>query len=283
MKHEINLSKYNYNTDLAYESIKYNKINNINQKEITIGNIKVIDVNVDDNSSKLINKKKGRYTTICFDDVTDTNNKNNLIKVLTKYLKKYIKASNKDLILVVGLGNIDSTPDSLGPKVVDNITITNHIYELGLLDKKYKRVCSIIPGVYAKTGIETSSIIESIVNKIKPSIVVIIDSLASASIDRLNKTIQITDTGINPGSGIGNKRKEISIDTLHIPVIAIGVPTVVSIDNIVYDILNNFDGKYSSKKIDNILNNYDLVVTPVEIDFIIDCLSIVISKSINNI
>ena len=283
MKHEINLSKYNYNTDLAYESIKYNKINNINQKEIIIGNIKVIDVNVDDNSSKLINKKKGRYTTICFDDVTDTNNKNNLIKVLTKYLKKYIKASNKDLILVVGLGNIDSTPDSLGPKVVDNITITNHIYELGLLDKKYKRVCSIIPGVYAKTGIETSSIIESIVNKIKPSIVVIIDSLASASIDRLNKTIQITDTGINPGSGIGNKRKEISIDTLHIPVIAIGVPTVVSIDNIVYDILNNFDGKYSSKKIDNILNNYDLVVTPVEIDFIIDCLSIVISKSINNI
>lgn len=283
MKHEIDLSKYNFNTDLAYESIKHNKLNNVKQKERIIGNIKVIDVDIDKENSKLLNKKIGKYTTLFFDDVTDNTNRLELISVLTRYLKKYVKANKDDLILVVGLGNIESTPDSLGPKVIDNITITNHIYELGMLDKKYKRVCSICPGVYAKTGIETSKIIESVVNKIKPSIVIVIDSLASGSIDRLNKTIQITNTGINPGSGIGNKRKEISYDTLHVPVVAIGVPTVVSVNNIVYDVLNNIDYKYNNKKLDSILNNYDLVVTPTEIDYIIECLSVVISKSMNNI
>ena len=283
MKHEINLSNYNFNTDLAYESIKHNKLNNVKQKERIIGNIKVIDVDIDKENSKLLNKKIGKYTTLFFDDVTDNTNRLELISVLTRYLKKYVKANKDDLILVVGLGNIESTPDSLGPKVIDNITITNHIYELGMLDKKYKRVCSICPGVYAKTGIETSKIIESVVNKIKPSIVIVIDSLASGSIDRLNKTIQITNTGINPGSGIGNKRKEISYDTLHVPVVAIGVPTVVSVNNIVYDVLNNIDYKYNNKKLDSILNNYDLVVTPTEIDYIIECLSVVISKSMNNI
>ena len=283
MKHEIDLSKYNFNTDLAYESIKHNKLNNVKQKERIIGNIKVIDVDIDKENSKILNKKIGKYTTLFFDDVTDNTNRLELISVLTRYLKKYVKANKDDLILVVGLGNIESTPDSLGPKVIDNITITNHIYELGMLDKKYKRVCSICPGVYAKTGIETSKIIESVVNKIKPSIVIVIDSLASGSIDRLNKTIQITNTGINPGSGIGNKRKEISYDTLHVPVVAIGVPTVVSVNNIVYDVLNNIDYKYNNKKLDSILNNYDLVVTPTEIDYIIECLSVVISKSMNNI
>ena len=281
MKHEIDLSKYNFNTDLALESIKYNNIKKIKQKETNIDDIKVIEVELDKQNSKIINKKEGKYITIQFDDVTDSSNRDSLIKVLNKELKKFIKLKHDDLLLVVGLGNIDSTPDSLGPKVVSNITITNHIYELGMLDKKYKRVCSICPGVYAKTGIETSTIIESIVKKINPNLVLVIDSLASGSLDRLNKTIQITDTGINPGSGIGNKRKEISINTLHIPVVAIGVPTVVSMSNIVYEVLNDIDSKYDDKKLDNLLNNFDLVVTPTEIDYIIECLSIVISKSLN--
>ena len=281
MKHEIDLSKYNFNTDLALESIKYNNIKKIKQKETNIDDIKVIEVELDKQNSKIINKKEGKYITIQFDDVTDSSNRDSLIKVLNKELKKFIKLKHDDLLLVVGLGNIDSTPDSLGPKVVDNITITNHIYELGMLDKKYKRVCSICPGVYAKTGIETNTIIESIVKKIKPNLVLVIDSLASGSLERLNKTIQITDTGINPGSGIGNKRKEISNSTLHIPVVAIGVPTVVSMSNIVYEVLNDIDSKYNGKKLDNLLNNYDLVVTPTEIDYIIECLSDIISKSIN--
>ena len=283
MKHEIDLSKYNFNTDLALESIKYNNIKKIKQKETNIDDIKVIEVELDKQNSKIINKKEGKYITIQFDDVTDSSNRDSLIKVLNKELKKFIKLKHDELLLVVGLGNIDSTPDSLGPKVVSNITITNHIYELGMLDKKYKRVCSICPGVYAKTGIETSTIIESIVKKINPNLVLVIDSLASGSLDRLNKTIQITDTGINPGSGIGNKRKEISINTLHIPVVAIGVPTVVSMSNIVYEVLNDIDSKYNGKKLDNLLNNYDLVVTPTEIDYIIECITMVISSSINNI
>lgn len=283
MEHEIDLSNFNYNTDIAIESILHNNLKNINNYTKNIDNIKVNEVNVDENNTKIINKKIGKYITIEFEDITDNNNQIKITNILTKELNKIMKIKKDDLILVVGLGNNDSTADSLGPKVVDNIIITNHIYELGLLDKKYKRVCSIKPGVYAKTGIETSNIIESIVKKIKPNLLIVIDSLASGSLNRLNKTIQITDTGINPGSGIGNKRKEISYDTIHIPVIAIGVPTVVSLSNIVYDILNNMDKKFNDNKVKKLLENYDLIVTPTEIDFIIECMSNVIAKSLNKI
>ena len=274
MKHEIDLSKFNFNSDLALESIKYNNINNSIQREKNIGDIKVIEVNIDKKNSLLIKKKEGKYITIQFDDVSDTKNKKNIIKVLTDELKNMINVKKKDLIMIVGLGNIDSTPDSLGPKVIDGINVTNHIYELGLLDKRYRRICSIKTSVYSKTGIETSLLIKSVVKEIKPSLIIVIDSLASASIDRLNKTIQITDTGINPGSGVGNNRKEISYDTLNIPVIAIGVPTVVSVNNILYDLYGDIP---SNEKIN------ELIVTPVEIDDVINDLSYVISKSLNKI
>ena len=269
MKHEIDLSKYNLYTDLTLERIENNNANielNISKKN----GIKITKIYVDDICSKIINKSIGNYTTIEFKDITDNNNQKNVTNVLYKELCNYININNNDLILVIGLGNIDSTPDSLGTKVADNILVTNHIYELGLLDSKYSRVCSIKPSVYAKTGIETSTIIKSIVNSIKPNIVILIDSLASSSLDRLNKTIEITDTGISPGSGIGNNRGVINKDKLGVDVIAIGVPTVVSANTLVLELTK-------CKKV----KENDLVVTPTEIDFLIECLSKVISNSIN--
>ncbi len=288
MKHEIDLKKYNFNTDLTIESLKHNNID-IKQIVNKYDDIVVTDIDVDDETSKVIGKKKGKYITIEFDDVTDSDNQEKIIQVLTKELIKFINVNNNELILIIGLGNDMSTPDSLGPKCIDKIIVTNHIYELDLLDTNYNRTALFKPSVVGKTGIETVDIISSIVDNIKPKLVIVIDSLASSSIDRLNKTIQITDTGINPGSGIGNKRKEISSNTLHVPVIAIGVPTVVSALNIVNDTLNylykNFN--YKDDKFDELFkelfNDFDLVVTPTEIDYVIECLCKIISKSINNI
>lgn len=291
MKHEVDLSLYNFYTDLTIESIKHNNIDDIKQIESKYGDITVTDIDVDDNTSKIINKKKGKYITIEFEDATDSDNKNNIVEVLTNELKKFIDIKKDDLVLVVGLGNDMSTPDSLGPKCIDNVVVTNHIYELDLLDDNYFRVALFKPSVVGKTGIETSKIISSVVKVSKPKLVIVIDSLASSSIERLNKTIQITNTGINPGSGIGNKRKEISEDTLHIPVLAIGVPTVVAASNIINDTLNYLYKHYNYKndKLEELFNevlkveDFDLVVTPTEIDYVIECLSNIISSSLNNI
>lgn len=286
MKHEVDLQKYSIYTDIALESIKINRINKYDKKSIKYNDIKVTKILVDKKLSKKIDKKEGNYTTIEFKDITDSNNQNKLIKVLKKELIKYINVSKDELILIVGLGNEQSTPDALGPKCIDNIVSTNQLYELDMLDSNHYRVATIKPNVYGRTGIETSDIIKSICKKIKPSLVIIIDSLASGSIDRLNKTIQITDTGISPGSGIGNKRKEISKKTLNTNVIALGVPTVVSEYNILYEILTNINNHIDTNSIlDYVINNdkYNLVVTPTEIDFIIDCLSKVIYTSLNEL
>ena len=247
MDKEIDLSKFNIHTDLAIDYIdEKSSLEGVKYKEKTISGINVTYVDLDIKNA--LNKKKGQYITIEFDDITDTKNEKVVTSVLTKILRDLISVNHDTLGLVVGLGNINSTPDSLGPLVVDNITITNHIYELGTLSKNYSRVCSIKPSVMGETGIETKKIIESIVNKIKPNYVVIIDSLASSSIERLNKTIQITDTGINPGSGIGNIQGEISKDTLGIPVYAIGVPTVSSASVIVKDTINFLYKNYAYNK-----------------------------------
>ena len=247
MDKEIDLSKFNIHTDLAIDYIdKKSDLEGVKYKEKTISEIKVTYVDLDIKNA--LNKKKGKYITIEFDDITDTKNEKIVTHVLTDILKDLIIVNHDTLGIVIGLGNINSTPDSLGPFTIDNIIVTNHIYELGTLSKNYSRVCSIKPSVMGETGIETKKIIESIVNKIKPNYVVVIDSLASSSIERLNKTIQITDTGINPGSGIGNIQGEISKDTLGIPVYAIGVPTVSSASVIVKDTINFLYKNYAYNK-----------------------------------
>ena len=234
MKHEIDLSKYKIRTDLAIEVIPENT--NIEIKEID--NIKISKIYIDEESSKIINKKIGNYITIEFEDITDDDNKENVKKIFIKELKELLTEMNikkEDTCLIIGLGNRMSTPDALGPKTIDNLIITNHLYKLGMLEEKYRRVSALNPGVMGDTGIETSDIIKSVSKTIKPNFIIVVDALAASSIERVNKTIQITDTGIHPGSGIGNSRKEISKDLLNIPVIAIGVPTTVDATTIVSD------------------------------------------------
>lgn len=241
MGHEIDLKNYEIRTDLVLDTIENNGID-IESDTYNDGDIKVTKVNVDENSSKLLNKRIGNYITIEFDDVTDTGNKNRVEEIFIKELKAMIYSlgiKDDDTVLVLGLGNDKSTPDSLGPKVVENVLVTRHLFVLEEdVSPGIREVSAISPGVMASTGIETASLVNSIVREIKPSLVLVVDALAASTIGRINKSIQITDTGIHPGSGVGNKRKEISSDTISVPVIAIGVPTVVESSIIVYDALN---------------------------------------------
>lgn len=257
MNKEIDLSKYQLRTDLAIESVNQTKdLEGIEISTETIDDIKVTEVNITELGSKKINKKTGNYITIEFEDITDTNNKNKVLKIFSNKLKELIKKIGiyeYDSCLVIGLGNDKSTPDSLGPLSINNVLVTNHLYELGQLSSNFRRVSAINPGVMGTTGIETSDIISSIVDKINPEFIIVIDALASGAIERVNKTIQMTDTGIHPGSGVGNSRKEISKEILGVPVIAIGVPTTVDAVTIVSDTINYMykHFAYTKENIDN--------------------------------
>lgn len=220
---EIDLSNYQLRTDLIIENSEVNHL-----KE-NIDGIEIIS-----------SYKDGNYITISFDDITNFDSREKVGKILEDILKDiFIKNNIKDIddCLVIGLGNIKSTPDSLGVKVIDDIMVTKHLFKYGNVKKGIRKVSTFIPGVMANTGMESSNIIKAIIKEEKPKFIILIDALASLSIDRINKTIQITDTGIHPGSGIGNNRKAINKEDLGIPVIAIGVPTVVSSTTIVYDTL----------------------------------------------
>lgn len=248
--HRIDLKNVNIHTDLVIEQI--NDKNLI--KEEVINNIKISRVVMDKNN--LLNKKEGNYITIELTDITNYEDRENVGKVLVNEIKDILNKNNiKDNYecLVIGLGNKKSTPDALGPMVIDNIFVTRHLFELNADVKEgIRKVSAIIPGVMGNTGIETIDIIKGIVDNVKPKFIIVIDSLCASSIERLNKTIQLTDTGIHPGSGIGNMRKEISKDTLGIPVIAIGVPTVVESVTIVNDTL-----EYMFMHLNYLKNNYE--------------------------
>lgn len=242
MKHEIDLANFSLRTDLMIETIDA-KNDKIKETE----DIYVTEIEVDKNLSKKIERKIGNYITIEFQDVTDIDNQTALEKVFKKYLKKLINKEYKRG-LIIGLGNISSTPDSLGPKVIENIVVTTHILEIAPLDEGFSEIAAIAPGVTGDTGIETYEIIKSMIDIIKPDYVIAIDALATLSIERLNKTIQMSDTGIKPGSGIGNFRKEISKETLGIPVISIGIPTVLDAVSIVSDTFNYIYKNYEFNK-----------------------------------
>ena len=222
--HQINLSKLNLRTDLIIEK------EGIEHTEKSKDGLTITS-----------SYKDGNYITLSFEDITDYHHRIAVSQELEKIIKDLLKTNNikEDAsCLIVGLGNRLSTPDSLGPKVIDDIVITNHLFKLGTVEKGFRPVSALVPGVMANTGIESSLIITSIIKELHPDFVICIDALASMSLDRINKTIQITDTGIHPGSGVGNNRKEISKKTIGIPVIAIGIPTVTTASTIVYDTLN---------------------------------------------
>lgn len=252
--HSINLGKYDYRTDLIIEK----NTNKKNHKYYEENNI-LIDTIID---------KDNTYITISYEDITDKDNyyyvENIFIKELKSIIKNYL--TNNTKILIIGLGNSKSTPDSLGPEVINNILVTRHLFALGEVEQGYRNVCSLKPQVTGVTGIETSDMIESIITKLSIDLVIVIDALAASSISRVNKTIQITDAGIAPGSGVGNNRKELSYKTLGIPVIAIGIPTIVDAATIVSDTMK-YLLKQLSYKVKNINNVKDKLKNINNIDY----------------
>lgn len=265
--------KINFRTDLACESVlRFKDELSTISETCEKGKIKITKTFVDKNDEEKLSKKSGTYYAIELDDTNFHDMKScqeieiAVMEVLTELINNYQLKDKK--CLVIGLGNINVTPDSLGPYVLDNIVVTRHLFKMDTVNIGYNEVSGISPGVMGTTGIETFDIIKAVVNEIKVDYVIVVDALAAASIARVNKTIQITDTGISPGSGVGNKRKELSIDTLGIPVFAIGVPTVVDAVTIAADSMD-YIVKYLNQKVEGVnvpANNLSLQEAKIEYD-----------------
>lgn len=243
-----NMNIFKTRTDLI-DDLPLEHNNLFKEETYEKGDIKVSRVYLDKTSSKEIDKKSGYYTTISFNDATDHNNYDNVVEVFSSELRNIMekeKITSDDTCLVIGLGNDSSTPDSLGIKTSDKVIITKHIYDLyNNLETGFRITSRFNPGVMGETGIETSDILKKVIELVNPSFVLVIDALASSSIERVCKTIQITNAGISPGSGIGNKRKEISKDNMNRPIIAIGIPMVVDAATIVFDTINYMEKHFS--------------------------------------
>ena len=248
------IEKYSIRTDLALEDKERFESDNVEVQGVSLSEdydeereIKVTTVKIEtENGAKVMRKPVGTYITMEAPNmaVPDEDYHAEISKELAKFLSRFIRKDKEDYsILVAGLGNRKVTPDALGPYVVDNLNITRHIvkeygkYAMG--EENVRLVSAIVPGVMAQTGMETVEIIKGIVRETKPDMMIAVDALAARSSKRLNRTIQISDTGINPGSGVGNHRNAITKDTVGIPVLAIGVPTVVDAATIVNDTMEN--------------------------------------------
>lgn len=270
-------------TDLALERVEMNTeiMPNGVKKDVSEKNgitITKIDVETDE-AARVLSKPKGRYLTFNVSDFKiPTDNFNSEVEVVAEELAQMFP-ENKNGVLIVGLGNSDITPDALGPKAVSYTFATRHIDDelkkaIGL--EGIKSVSAIAPGVLGQTGIETAEITASLAQELKPSFVIVIDALAAKSVDRLGNTVQVSNTGICPGSGVQNKRKELSEATLGVPVISIGVPMVVDMTTIAYDLLG--EGHQSNKVSDK---GRTMMVTPREIDVVIEHAAKLVGFAIN--
>ncbi|GAA0068879.1 GPR endopeptidase [Clostridium sardiniense] len=305
----------NFRTDLAieakedYSKAHKNDIDGVIVDEDIINDSKVTKVTIkNEDGAKKLGKPIGNYITVDIPEYTvyDGEIMDDVSQAVGKTLKALVNIEQDKTALVVGLGNWKVTPDALGPKVVEKIMVTRHLKDVmpESIDDSIIPVCAIAPGVLGITGIETGDVIKALVDKIKPDIVICIDALASRRIERVNRTIQISDTGISPGAGVGNHRMRINEETLGVKVIAIGVPTVVdaatiandSIDLVIdelisksekdsafYNMIKSIDKHEKSVLIKELLNPYigDLMVTPKEVDLVIDSLSRIIANGIN--
>lgn len=284
-----------------------NEIDGIECEEEEIEDIKITRVKIsNEQGEEALKKPKGNYITI---DVKKIHNiavekEDKIVEVISKELASIVDKhiQKNEEIMIVGLGNLYSTPDSLGSRVVNEVEITRHIkiYLPQYIDQNTRAISAISPGVLGTTGIESAEIIRGIVDKVKPKMILAIDSLCSKNVDRINKSIQISDTGIVPGGGVGNARDELSEKTLGIPVIALGVPTVVEMASITNDCLDLFiedlqekaqsneelnklkdEDNYQRIKEALIPKDYNFIVTPKEIDELIDSMKDILSRGIN--
>ncbi|MFC0522547.1 GPR endopeptidase [Pontibacillus salicampi] len=274
----IDLEKYQVRTDLAVEAKdmvedKSTKgKSGVHVQEKREGEIKVTYVDVDEAGAEQIGKKPGSYVTIESAGIRqhDAQLQHHTATVFARELEELIgkeKLPEDASCLIVGLGNLNVTPDALGPMVMQKVLVTKHLFALQpeRVAEGYRPVSALTPGVMGVTGIETSDIIFGVIHKVKPDFVIAVDALASRSIDRVNATIQLSNTGIHPGSGVGNKRKELSMETLGIPVIAVGVPTVVDAVTITSDtidyLLKHFGREWNEK------GKASKALTPAGMDF----------------
>lgn len=246
-----------------------------------------------ENGAKAMGRPQGNYITIEAPNLSasDEDYHREIAEEIAGHLRQLINLKRETSVLVVGLGNKAITADSLGSHVVDNLRMTRHIIrEYGLKStgkEVMHRTSGIIPGVMAQTGMETSEIIQGVVSETKPDVVIAVDALAARSVRRLNRTVQITDTGIHPGSGVGNHRNGLTEDNLQVKVIGIGVPTVVDAATIVHDsmahLLDALEEQEQKEFLDEMIspNLYSMFVTPKDVDETVKYLSYTISEGLN--
>lgn len=248
---------------------------------IDVAHIKIID----EKGETAFGRKRGNYITIEANNILDgcEEIKESVAEALSEVLKGVIEFNKQLKFLVVGLGNKRITPDSLGPTTLEKIDITRHIFLSLNISKDDEMSCvsGFVPGVMGTTGIETLDLIKKAVELVEPDYVIVIDSLAARNIDRVSTTIQVNDTGIAPGAGLGNYRKELTEESIGRKVVAIGVPTVIDSTTLVLDALDSFINdepvinKYVKKNVKK------MIVTPTDIDIIINEFSSIIAKGIN--
>ncbi|MFR4986535.1 MAG: GPR endopeptidase [Lachnospirales bacterium] len=310
------MNNYSIRTDLAIEVTEMitqetdnSHIEGVELYVDNIDNIEVSWVNIkNEKGQETMGKPIGNYVTIESESMkeNDVITHEKITDIFSKNLIKLCNLGENSTILIVGLGNWNVTPDALGPKVISKVLVTRHIRDTlpKEIDKGVRPVSAISPGVMGITGIETAEIVKGVVDRLNPDIVIAIDALATRKTSRINATIQMSDTGIAPGGGMGNKRKILNKETLGVPVIAIGVPTVVDagtlvndtidlmIDSLVnevkagkefYQMIKDLDKEEKYNLINNILNPYtgNLFVTPKEVDATIERLAKIIANAIN--
>ena len=316
------VEKYNIRTDLALEEKERFESDQVEVQGVILEEeydkereIRVTTVRIEtENGAKTMGKPVGTYLTFEAPNLSSPDEgihrevSEELAKYLIEVMEKIIPESEHDKeVLVIGLGNRQATPDALGPYVADNLNVTRHIVKeygkYAALEEMNCVVSAIVPGVMAQTGMETAEIIKGVVRETKPDLLIVIDALAARNSRRLNRTIQIADTGINPGSGVGNYRNAITKETIGVPVIAIGVPTVVDAVTIVSDTMENLlsalETSESLKGVGLVLGGYSeaekyelikeliapnlnsMFMTPKDIDETVKRLSYTISEGLN--
>ena len=294
-------------TDLALEAREYVEDANGELRGVIVDEYEKKDVGISvtkvqittKNSARLLGKPKGTYVTLevpglceCGENSDVSENHEKIAIEISEHLKSLLPKKSTPLqVLVVGLGNRDVTADALGPAVAEHLYISRHMMqefgEVGLKKKNAVVTSCIVPGVMAKTGMETAEIVKGIVKETGPDAVVVVDALASRSTKRLNRTIQISNTGIHPGSGVGNHRNAIDQETLGIPVVAMGVPTVTDAATIVADALEKMhkelnETAFLQARDSMVLNQlHNMYVTPKDIDTTIKRISFTLAEALN--
>lgn len=305
MEKHIDLDRFR--TDLAIEKNDFYKnddIDGVSVENRFYENDTILEtiVNItNEHGSHILGKPVGEYITISSSALKDgdANVSKKVCDVLTKALRAILDIENKTNILIVGLGNKNVTVDALGSKVTEKILVTRHFYDEAKNSiKGIRKVSVITPSVVGKTGIETLDIVKNVAKEVNPDVLIVIDALCARSVDKINTTIQITNTGITPGSGVNNKRLSINRETIGVDVIAIGIPTVVEAKTIVYDTLMSFFDKTNENIYETSLSkgekhdiiqkvlkeaSVEMIVAPKEVDEIIIRLSSILSKCLNRV